>query len=345
MESVVSVSEMTSARTYWSGKRVFVTGATGFLGGWLATALVDLGARVVCLVRDVVPYSVFYRTQLRDSVVTVAGSLQDLPLLERVMQEYEVDTVFHLAAEAIVSVASGSPLSAFESNIRGTWQLLEAARRAGGVKRVVVASSDKVYGNQPVLPYREDSAMHGCFPYDVSKSCADLIAQAYFRSYGLPIGITRCANLYGGGDLNFSRVVPGTIQSLVKGEKPLIRSDGLYTRDFLYVEDAVRAYLTLGEALDRDEVRGEAFNFGTGLPVQVLALVRKMIAIGGRPDLEPVILNQARNEIKDQYLASDLALKVLGWKPQIGLDEGLERSFRWYREFLAGERESQGSRR
>jgi CDP-glucose 4,6-dehydratase len=256
-----------------------------------------------------------------------------------------VDTCFHLAAEAIVSVATGSPLSAFESNIRGTWQLLEAARRAGGVRRVVVASSDKVYGSQSVLPYREDSAMHGCFPYDVSKSCADLLAQAYFRSYGLPIGITRCANIYGGGDLNFSRLVPGTIRSVLQGEAPLIRSDGRYTRDYLYIEDAVRAYLTLGEALDRGEVRGEAFNFGTCLPVEVLALVRNIVAIGGRRDLEPVILSQARNEIRDQYLSSENALKVLGWKPQIGLDEGLERTFAWYREFLGAEPVLQGSRR
>lgn len=335
VESVVS--EMSSRRSYWNGKSVFVTGATGFVGGWLAKELVALGARVVCLVRDVIPRSIFFGSGLKDRVVSVAGSLQDLPLLERVLQEYEIDTCFHLAAEAIVSVASGSPLSAFESNIRGTWHLLDATRRSGVVRRVVVASSDKVYGSQAVLPYREDAAMQGCYPYDVSKSCADLLARAYFQSYNLAVAITRCANIYGGGDFNFSRLIPGTIRSVLRGERPLIRSDGQYTRDFLYIDDAVEAYLMLAEALDREEVRGRAFNFGTGSPVQVLDLVKTIISMGGREDLVPVILNHASNEIKDQYLCSENARKVLGWEPRATLGVGLEKTFRWYEKFLLDE--------
>ncbi|MCL6581412.1 MAG: GDP-mannose 4,6-dehydratase [Firmicutes bacterium] len=321
-------------RSFWSGRRVLVTGATGFVGSWLVQALVDAGSDVVCLVRDRVPGSWLVRSGYIDRVTVVSAALEDHHL-ERVLAEYEVETVFHLAAQTIVGTANRSPLGTFEANVRGTWNILEAARaRRDTVHRVVVASTDKAYGEQPTLPYTEDMPLRGRHPYDVSKSCADLIAQAYFHTYGLPVGIARCGNIYGGGDLNFNRVIPGTIRAALAGERPVVRSDGSLTRDYLYVKDAVRGYLALGEALDQPGVHGEAFNFGTGRPVSVREVVATVLSLCGRPDLEPVVLGQAVPEIPHQWLSAEKAHRVLGWRAEWALEAGLAETIAWYRAYL-----------
>lgn len=328
------VEGITTSRPGWKGRRVFVTGATGFVGAWIAHTLVVSGARVVCLVRDVDSHSLFFRGGIHKQVVLVSGTLQDYFLIERVLRQYEIDTCFHLAAEAIVPVAGGSPLSTFESNIRGTWHVLEAVRRTPAVERLVIASSDKAYGPQPRLPYSEEDPVRGRHPYDVSKSCADLLAQAYGEAYGLGVGITRCANIYGPADMNWSRLIPGTIRSILRRERPVIRSDGRYTRDYLYIADAVDAYLELADRLDDPAIRGQAFNFGQGDPVSVLDLVRKLIALGPNRDLAPLVTDMARGEIRDQSLSSDKAKRLLGWQVRWSLEGGLTRTFRWYEAFL-----------
>ncbi|MBI4575665.1 MAG: GDP-mannose 4,6-dehydratase [Planctomycetes bacterium] len=327
---------MSAPGGFWDGRRVLVTGATGLLGSWLAPALVERGAEVVALVRDWVPRSRFYLSGSDRAVAQVRGCLEDLPLLARALNEYEVEAVFHLGAQTIVGTANRSPLSTFETNVRGTWNLLEACRTSPTVRRVVVASSDKAYGAHERLPYTEDAPLLGAHPYDVSKACADLIARAYHRTWGLPVAITRCGNFYGGGDLNFNRLVPGTARSALRGERPLIRSDGTYVRDYIYVEDAVAAYLGLAEALDRPEVQGEAFNFSTGEPLAALDLARRVLAAAGREDLEPVVLDEATGEIHSQHLDSARARRVLGWQARHGLAAGLARTVAWYRDYLAG---------
>ncbi|MBI4342983.1 MAG: GDP-mannose 4,6-dehydratase [Candidatus Omnitrophica bacterium] len=328
------VDGVVAAQPGWSGRRVLVTGATGFVGTWLAKALLDSGAQVVCLVRDADPNALFIRGGIDEQVTIVAGSLQDYFLLERALKQYEIDTVFHLAAEAIVPNAIVSPLSTFESNIRGTWQLLEAVRRTPTVTRTVVASSDKAYGAQPRLPYTEEDPLRGRHPYDASKSCADLLAQAYASTYELAVGITRCANIYGPGDINWSRLIPGTIRSILRRERPVIRSDGKSTRDYLYIADAVEAYLTLGTRVEEPGIRGEPFNFGPGRAVSVLDLAARLLALGPYPELTLDIVNTAKAEIRDQSLSSEKAKRLLGWRPSVGLDEGLERAMKWYQAFL-----------
>lgn len=312
---------------------VFVTGCTGFLGSWLTIALVEAGAAVVGLVRDEVPFSYLRRSGYRDRISIVHGDVTDYAFVERVLAEYEMDTIVHLAAQTIVPIANRSPLSTFEVNVKGTWTVLEAARRSPKVTRVAVASSDKAYGAHEKLPYTEDAPLLACYPYDVSKACADLIARAYFATYNLPVAITRCANLYGGGDLNWSRIFPGTIRSVIRGERPIIRSDGTMLRDFLYVRDAVNAYLTLAEHLD-EPARDAAFNFGMDAPKSVLEIVQTIIAVSDHPALEPVVLDDAPHEIQAQYLDSSKARRVLGWSPRYSLEEGLRETLEWYREFL-----------
>jgi CDP-glucose 4,6-dehydratase len=255
-------------------------------------------------------------------------------VIERALGEYEVQTVFHLAAQTIVGIANRNPVSTFESNIQGTWNLLEACRRSPLVSSVVIASSDKAYGTHKVLPYGEEMALQGRHPYDVSKSCADLIAQAYAATYDLPVGITRCGNFYGGGDLNWNRVVPGTIRSILKGERPIIRSDGQYIRDYFYVEDGAAAYMLLAERLTGDRaLRGIAFNFSNEIQITVLALVEKILAKMDSK-LKPEVQNQASNEVLHQYLSAECARKRLQWAPKFTLDEGLDRTIAWYREAL-----------
>jgi CDP-glucose 4,6-dehydratase len=319
---------------FWQDRPTFVTGATGLVGGWLVRRLVEAGADVVCLVRDWVPQSELVRTQLVEQVRVVRGDICDQALLERVLGEYEVDTVIHLAAQAIVTIANRNPVSTFETNIGGTWALLEACRRSPTVKQIVLASSDKAYGDHESLPYDETMPLRGLHPYDVSKSCADLIAQAYAASYGLPVAITRCGNFYGGGDLNWNRIVPGTIRSIVREQRPVIRSDGQFVRDYFYVEDGAAVYMLLAEQLaQRPELYGQAFNFSNEVQVSVLALVERLIALMGSA-LKPDIRNETTNEIRHQYLSAARARRVLGWQPLFTLDEGLRRTIEWYKPFL-----------
>lgn len=320
--------------SFWLDRPVFVTGCAGFLGSWLTIALVDAGADVVGLIRDEVPFSHLGRSGYQDRIAVVRGDMTDYTLMERALNEYEIDTVMHLAAQTQVTIANRAPLSTFEANIKGTWTLLEAARRSPTVTRVVVASSDKAYGVHEKLPYTEDDPLLGCYPYDVSKACAELIARAYFVSFDLPVAITRCANLYGGGDLNWSRIFPGTIRSVIRGERPIVRSDGTMIRDYLYVRDAVSAYRTLAERLEEPEVKGEPFNFGMDDPESVLEIVETVITVSDHPDLEPIVLAEAENEIQAQYLDSTKAKRTLGWGPQYSLEEGVRETIEWYREFL-----------
>jgi len=319
---------------FWTDRPVLVTGATGLLGGWLVRSLVDSGATVVCLIRDWVPHSSFQRGADAARVTIVTGEIQNTPLVERVLGEYEIDTVFHLAAQTTVGVANRNPISTFESNIQGTWSVLEACRRSPLVKQIIVASSDKAYGDQDILPYDETTPLQGRHPYDVSKSCADLISQSYAVSYNLPVCITRCGNFYGGGDLNWSRIVPGTIRSIVRGQNPVIRSDGQFVRDYFYIEDGVRAYLHLAEALASDKsLAGEAFNFSNELQITVLDFVHTILQQMGSP-LNPDVRNEASGEIRVQYLSAEKARTRLNWTPSYSLEEGLTRTIAWYKYFL-----------
>jgi CDP-glucose 4,6-dehydratase len=320
----------------WRDRNVFVTGCTGLLGSWVAQTLAEAGANVVGLVRDHVPRSRLVRERIVERVTVVSGAVEDYLLLERALNEYEIDTVFHLAAQTIVGIANRSPLSTFDANIRGTWNVLEACRCSPLVKSVVVASSDKAYGAQEQLPYDEAMPLQGAHPYDVSKSCTDLIAVSYHRTYGLPVAVTRFGNFYGGGDLNFNRLVPQTIRSVIRGERPVIRSDGAFVRDYIYIEDAAAAYVLLAERLREDAtLAGEAFNFSCENPATVSDLVDRILRLMGRADLRPRVLNEASNEIRAQYLAAAKARVRLGWKPRFSLDDGLARTIDWYRAFFA----------
>ncbi len=319
--------------SFWNGKNVFLTGCTGFLGSYMAKELVGQAANVTGLVRDGVPRSNLYMGEACQKINMVYGELENEALLERVLGEYEIDTIFHVGAQAIVGVANRNPLATFETNIRGTWNVLEAARRSPLIRRIVVASSDKAYGDQEQLPYDESMPLVGRHPYDVSKSCTDLIAQAYHKTYGLPVCITRCGNLFGGGDLNFNRIIPQTIRSVMKGEAPVIRSDGTFIRDYFYVEDAVKAYLLLAEKMNEQGLDGQAFNFSNEIQITVLELVKKILALM-ESDLVPVVLNQGSNEIRHQYLSAEKARRMLGWKPSYTLEEGLIRTIAWYRQFF-----------
>ncbi|KPN12595.1 sugar dehydratase [Bacillus australimaris] len=318
---------------FWNGKNVFVTGCTGLLGSYLVKELIDQGANVTGLVRDQVPRSNLYQGSQFEKMNVVHGALEDMQTIERALGEYEIDTVFHLAAQAIVGVANRHPVSTFEANILGTWNVLEACRRQPLIKRVIVASSDKAYGDQEQLPYDEDMPLNGKHPYDVSKSCADLISHTYYNTYGLPVCITRCGNLYGGGDLNFNRIIPQTIQLVLEGEAPEIRSDGTFIRDYFYIEDAVKAYLLLAEKMEEKGLAGEAFNFSNEIQLTVLELADKILKAMGS-ELKPRILNQGTHEIKHQYLSAEKARKLLDWKPDYSIDEGLEKTIEWYRDFF-----------
>jgi CDP-glucose 4,6-dehydratase len=321
-------------RDFWRDRPTLVTGATGLVGGWLVKYLLSAGADVVCLVRDHVPQSMLFRDRLIDSVKVARGDVRDQSCLERVLGEFEIDSVFHLAAQTIVGIANRNPVSTFESNIQGTWALMEACRRSPKVQQIVVASSDKAYGDQEQLPYDENTPLQGTHPYDVSKSCADLIAKTYAVSYGSPVAITRCGNFYGGGDLNWNRIIPGTIRSILRNESPVIRSDGKFIRDYFYVEDGAYAYMTLAEKLAGNEsLRGEAFNFSNEIQVTVLQLVDKIIK-QMNSSLQPDVRNEASNEIIHQYLNADKAKALLNWKPQFTLDEAIIQTITWYDNFL-----------
>lgn len=316
---------------FWSGRQVFVTGATGMVGSWLCRRLIDAGARVVALVLDVDPRSELVRSGAIGRLTVVPGRIEDLSTVSRAVNEHEVDAIFHLAAQTIVGTATRAPLATIEANVLGTCNVLEAARvHADVVRRVVVASSDKAYGQQAILPYTEDTPLAGRSPYEVSKSAADLIAQSYHATYGTPVAIARCGNIYGGGDLNWSRIVPGSIRSLRRDEPLVVRSDGTFLRDYIFVDDVVDAYLLLAEAMDGPEVAGLAMNFSMEHPITVLAMYDAVCRAMGRERMEPVILGGAHDEIRDQYLDSGLARKVLGWEARHSLEAGLEQTVGWY---------------
>lgn len=318
----------------WQDKRVLITGCAGFLGSWLTSELVLSGAEVVGIIRDRVPNSQLSVSGTIKHITVVNGDVCDYELVERVIAEYEIDLIFHLAAQTIVSIANRVPLSTFETNIKGTWTILEASRRNPTIQGVIIPSSYKAYGDQTLLPYHEDAPLRANHPYDVSKSCVDLLAQTYAHTYQLPVVVTRFANIYGGGDLNWNRLVPGTIRSVVRRERPVIRSDGTFSRDYLFVADAVDGYLMIGEAMTDPAIHGQAFNFGLERPISVLDLVNTIIEISDCPQLEPIILNEVQNEVADQYSVSEKARSILGWKPQHTIGQGLSETMVWYRDYL-----------
>lgn len=319
---------------FWSDRRTLVTGASGLVGGWLVEALLGRQAEVVAYVRDWVPHSRLFAERIADRVTVARGDVRDRDALERVLVEYEIDTVFHLAAQTLVGIANLSALSTFESNVAGTWSLLEACRRAPTVRQIVVASSDKAYGDHGSLPYTEELMLRGRHPYDASKACADVITQSYAATFNMPVAITRCGNFFGGGDLNWSRIVPSTIRSIWRGEPPVIRSDGSLVRDYFYVEDGVEAYLLLAESLaNNPELRGEAFNFGYEESLSVLDMVR-CIAITMGAEAVPEIRDVASHEIRHQTLSCQKARTWLGWTPSFTLNSGLDRTVDWYRRYL-----------
>lgn len=312
-------------------RRAFVTGASGLLGAWLVRALLERGVAVVVLERDRTARSALRIEGLEERVDVVHGDVRDGNVLARALAEYDADTVFHLAAQTQVGTANRAPVGTFEANVRGTWTILEACR-VHGVERIVVASSDKAYGDQEVLPYTEDMALRGRFPYDASKAAADLIARSYWHTYGLPVAVTRFANLYGGGDLNPARLIPEAIAAALAGRPPVIRSDGSPERDFLYVEDAARAYLAIADALDRDEVRGQAFNAGGGRPHpvgEVVELIARLAGTGVEPDVRGT--GNPAGEIDRQYVDPAKIRELVGWEPEVELEEGLRRTIDWYR--------------
>jgi CDP-glucose 4,6-dehydratase len=321
-------------KDFWRDRRVFVTGATGLVGGWLVRRLLEAEADIVCLVRDWTPRSELVQSRMIDQVSVVRGDICDQEVLERALGEFEISTVIHLAAQSIVGIANRNPSSTFEANIGGTWKLLEACRRSPKVSEIVLASSDKAYGAASVLPYTEKTPLAGQHPYDVSKSCGDLIAQTYAKTYGLPVCITRCGNFYGGGDLNWNRIVPGTIRSILRDQRPLIRSDGSFIRDYFYVEDGAAAYMHIAEQLsERPELAGEAFNLSNEIQLNVLELVGKILAVT-ETDLTPEVLGEASNEIEHQYLDAAKARDLLNWRPLFTLDEGLTRTIEWYKNYF-----------
>ena len=318
----------------WKDRNVFITGCTGLLGSHLTKMLVEKKANIVGLVRDLVPKSNLVQSGIYDNINIVRGCVEDIHTMERTINEYEVNTVFHLAAQSIVGIANRNPLSTFESNIKGTWCVLEACRRVSTVNEIVVASSDKAYGDQEILPYDENTSLIGRHPYDVSKSCVDLISLAYYHTYNLPVCVTRCGNFYGPGDLNFNRIVPGTIRSILNNQKPIIRSDGTFIRDYFYVKDGALSYIHLAEKMNENKIYGEAFNFSNELQITVLELIHKILKLMGRENLKPIILNEASNEIKHQYLSAKKARKLLKWKPYYSLDKGLKETIEWYKKVM-----------
>ena len=320
----------------WSECRVYVTGASGIVGSWLVKNLLQEGAYVVALIHDSDPQTELFRTGTVNQIAVVNGCLENYAVQERVINEHEIDTVFHLGAQPIVSTALRNPLPTFETNIRGTWNLLEACRvHKELVRRIIVASSDKAYGESDQLPYTEEMPVNGKHPYDVSKSCTDILAMSYAHTYGLPVSIARCGNIYGGGDLNWSRIVPGTILSLIKNQRPIIRSDGKFIRDYIYVEDVVSAYMSMAVAVQSSDLHGQAFNFSPETKVTVIEIVKTIQKLMGRMDLDPEILDKVKFEIRDQYLDSGKARRLLNWTPQHSLEQGLTKTITWYRSYFS----------
>ena len=318
----------------WTRERVMVTGATGFIGGNLAARLLQEGATVFTVERDRKAINTLKALGVYDKVTCIPGDIADAELMLRAINEHEITFAYHLAAQAIVTVANRHPISTFESNIRGTWSVLEAVRQTPSVRGIIVASSDKAYGVQERLPYTEDGQLLGRFPYDASKVCTDVLAQSYYTSYGVKLAITRNANTYGPGDMNWSRLIPECIRCAVTGKPFEIRSDGKMQRDYMYVGDAVDGYLLLADSLEFPEVCGKAFNFGTGVPHSVFAVTKAILDAADGAQLEPIVLNKATCEIPIQYLDVQRAADVWGWTPKVSLEDGLARTVDWYRAFL-----------
>ncbi|MFB0544824.1 MAG: GDP-mannose 4,6-dehydratase [Asgard group archaeon] len=319
----------------WNGKNILITGSTGFVGSWLSKALVERKANVIVLVKTDAKDSLLkYMGTYPKLKAVVRGDIIDYNSMKSIFDKYEIDTCFHLAAQAIVGTANQSPTQTFETNIKGTWNMLEVARVCK-VERLIVASTDKVYGEPIKLPITEEHPLLASYPYDASKACADILSRTYFKTYGLPVGVTRCCNIYGGGDLNFSRIVPDTVRSIVLNKNPTIRSDGTPVRDFIYITDAISGYLTLAENLDREKIKGEAFNFGSNSPIKIIDLVNLMIKISGK-DLKPEILGKGKPkaEIGTQYLSIEKARNLLNWRPKFSLEEGFEETIKWYEEYF-----------
>lgn len=322
----------------WKGANVLITGATGFVGTWLAKDLIERGANVIAFVRDEIPNMPLRTMGIYSKLGAVAnGDIISYDSVKRVFSEYEIDTCFHLAAQTIVGVANQSPTFTFDINIKGTWNILEAARTSATLKRLVIASTDKVYGEPIKLPITEDHPLLAAYPYDASKACAELLARTYFKTYGLPLAITRCCNIYGGGDLNFSRIVPGTIRSIIFNQNPIIRSDGTPVRDFIYLKDATDAYIVLAENIGKAGVNGDAFNLGSNAPINMLDLTKKIIQVSGRMQLKPDVqgTKKPNAEIDRQYLSSEKAKRVLGWQPRINLETGLKETIKWYEDYFS----------
>ncbi|MHB8573031.1 MAG: NAD-dependent epimerase/dehydratase family protein [Candidatus Dormibacteria bacterium] len=322
---------------FWRGRPVLVTGATGLLGSWLASALVTLEADVTVFVRDPEPASELYRSGTVEQVRLFQGELEDYFAVQRAVVASSADAVFHLGAQALVPHAARMPLDTIRSNVLGTANVLEACRATDRVTRLVVASTDKVYGEQGER-YTESTPLAGSHPYDASKVAADVLARSYALTYGLPVALMRCGNLYGGGDLNWSRIVPGTIRSLLRGERPVVRSDGTPVRDYLYVQDAAWGYLDLARRLDDASLRGEAFNLSPESEVSVLEVVDLLRRLINRADLEPSVLGEASGEIQYQTLSSQRAREVLGWSPRWALEDALRETIAWYERYLSNPR-------
>jgi CDP-glucose 4,6-dehydratase len=322
---------------FWNNKSVLVTGATGLVGSWLIRDLLDKGAHVTALVLDTDPNSELIRSGDVNRISVVNGDLRNYKDVARATFTNSCTDVFHLGAQTIVGTALVDPISTFESNIQGTWNVMEAARQSqGSVKSVVVASSDKAYGSSEKLPYLEHFPLHGDGPYDVSKSCTDLIAQSYGSTYGIPVTVARCGNIYGGGDLNWSRIIPGSIRDLINGKRPVLRSDGTFVRDYVHVDDIVSAYLKLSEVSQTKDINGQAFNFSRDEPLSVLDLYNSISKATTGKFIDPEIQNTAKSEIKDQHLDSSKAKSLLGWESKVSLEYGLEKTVTWYKSYLAG---------
>jgi len=319
---------------FWQDRRVFVTGASGLIGGWLINELKKKKAEIIILLRDWVSTSMVLSSSEINKITIVNGDLSDPKQLERILCEYEIKNLIHLAAQTIVPIANENPLSTFESNVRGTWNLLEACRNVKSIESIVIASSDKAYGHSLKLPYKEDSPLRPVYPYDVSKACAEMVGVSYAKTFDLPIAITKCGNLYGGGDLNWNRLIPGTIRSMIRGEIPIIRSNGKLIRDYIYVEDVVKAYVLLSRELSSNsKYVGEAFNFSNETPVNVMNIV-KLIIKKFKKKIEPIIEDKIKGEIINQFLDSSKAKKELGWSPIFSLESGLDKTISWYEDYF-----------
>jgi CDP-glucose 4,6-dehydratase len=321
---------------FWEGKSVAVTGATGIVGSWLVKHLLASGAKVTALIFEYNELSELIISGDISRITCVDGDLRDFSSVCQMLDVNSADTVFHLGAQTIVGQALQNPIETLETNIKGTWNLLEACRlRSNQINRVLIASSDKAYGSSKTLPYDETTPLFGEGPYDVSKSCTDLLSQSYFKSYKVPVVIARCGNIFGGGDLNWSRIVPGTIRDLLLGKQPKIRSNGKFLRDYIYVEDAVQAYMRMAESIDTLGVAGEAFNFSREEPISVLEIYRAICSATVGEFVEPEIQNLAQHEIIDQHLSSKKARQRIGWKSEYTLVEGLDLTVSWYRKNLS----------